>query len=66
MSKPAQLIRQARGEVARATGHRYTHLEQACEGMDYESLQDLIRLIRNLQSNVTSERNKRRRGQVWG
>lgn len=61
-----EMIRQARGEVARATGRRYAHLEQACEGMDHQALQDLIRLIRNLQSNVTSERNKRRRGQFWG
>ena len=45
--KPHQLIRQARGAVARATGHRYTHLERACESMDVDTLQELIRLIRN-------------------
>lgn len=63
--RPIQQIRQARGEVARATGHRYMHLEQACEQMDLESLRDLIRLIRNMQGKVTTERNKRRRGQFW-
>ena len=63
--KPHQLIRQARGAVARATGHRYVHLERACESMDVNTLQELIRLIRNMDSKVTTERNKRRRGQFW-
>ncbi len=63
--RPHQLIRQARGVVARATGHRYMRLEQACESMDAETLQELIRLIRNMDSKVTTERNKRRRGQFW-
>jgi cytochrome c553 len=59
------MIRQARGEVARATGHRYLHLEQACEEMSHEALQDLARLIRTLQTTASSEKRKRRRGQFW-
>jgi len=64
--RPTQLIRAARGEIARATGHRYLHLEQACESMDYDTLQDLIRLVRNLTQTASSEKRKRRRGQFWG
>ena len=64
--KPHMLIRQTRGEVARATGHRYASLEQACEEMGVEALRDLVLLIRNLQSEARTEKQKRRRGQFWG
>lgn len=62
----ADLARQAKGEVARATGHRYLALEKATEDMPIEAQRDLIRLIRNLKGEAQSERNKRRRGQFWG
>ena len=65
-TKPYQLIRQAQGDVARATGHQYRDLERACENMSVEALRDLSRLIRNLQDTATSEKRKRRRGQFWG
>lgn len=64
--KPHMLIRQAQGEVHRATGHAYRSLEQACDGMEATALRDLVRLIRNLQSEASSEKQKRRRGQFWG
>lgn len=69
--RPHHLIRQARGALARATGHRYLHLERACESMGPDALQDIIHiihiiaLIHNMESRVTTERNKRRRGQFW-
>ena len=56
--KPHQLIRAVRADVARATGHRYLHLEQAVEGMDYETLRDLQRLISNM--HMETQRVKRR------
>lgn len=65
MSDP-MLIRQTRGEVHRATGHRYAALEKACESMEPEALRDLVRLIQNLQSEARTEKQKRRRGQFWG
>ena len=61
-----QMARVASGAVVRATGHRYEHLERACAAMEYNVAQDLVRLIRNLKQEATSERNKRRRGQHWG
>lgn len=64
--KPHQLIRQAKAEVHRSTGHAYRSLELACEGMPATALRDLIRLIQNLQSEARSEKQKRRRGQFWG
>jgi len=65
-NKPHQLIRQAKGDVHRATGHAYRSLELACEEMPATALQDLVRLIRNLQSEARTEKQKRRRGQFWG
>ena len=62
----SDIARQAKGEVARATGHRYHALEQAIEAMPIEAQRDLIRLIRNLKAEAQSEKNKRRRGQFWG
>lgn len=59
------LARQVRGEVARATGHHYPHLERACVELDTNALHDLLRLIRDLQQEAMSERAKRRRGQFW-
>jgi len=56
--KPHQLIRAVRAEIARATGHRYLHLEKATEDMDYETLRDLQRLIQNLKTET--QRAKRR------
>ena len=61
-----QLTRQARAEVARATGHRYPELDKAVAEMTTGVQQDLIRLIRNLQSEARTEKQKRRRGQFWG
>jgi len=58
--------REAIGEVARATGHRYPALEVAIEEMESEAQRDLIRLIRNLKQDANQERQKRRRGQTWG
>ena len=62
----SDLLRPARGEVARATGHRYQALEDACKDMPVEAQRDLIRLIRNLKQEAQSEKQKRRRGQTWG
>lgn len=59
------LTRAVRGEVARATGHRYPDLDKALDRFTTAELRDLQRLIHNLQAKATSERNKRRRGQFW-
>lgn len=64
--KPHRVIRQARAEVARATGHAYRALELACEDMPRAALEDLVRLIRNLQGKARREKAKRRKGQFWG
>ena len=58
------LIRQAQGEVARATGHRYAHLGMACEGMSVEALRDLVRLIRNLKDEISRVK-RQARTQPW-
>lgn len=59
------LKRTVRAEVARATGHRYPHLEKATEEMDDETLRDLKRLIDNLKAEAQHEKRLRRTGQFW-
>lgn len=59
-ARPAHHLRQqARGEIARATGHRY---EIDVDALDRVSLEHLVRLIRNLKAETQAEKNKRRRG----
>lgn len=65
-TKTPMLIRQVQGDIHRATGHAYRSLEIACEGMEATALRDLVRLIRNLQAQSRSEKQKRQRGQFWG
>ena len=61
-----RIVRICRGDVARATGHRYRALELALDDLDTEALMDLRRLIDNLKTDAQREKRKRRRGQFWG
>jgi hypothetical protein len=54
-----QSTRLARGELARATGHRYAALSKEVEGLSIEAQMELIRLIRSLKDAVSSEKRKR-------
>jgi len=63
--KDHMLIRYARGDVARATGHAYRALDRALDDLPREALTDLRRLIDNLKTEARREKQKRRRGQFW-